>query len=85
MMRANPERRRGSLVERLFDGEHGLSRRNSGAISDAENMGINGKSFRAERGVHHHIGGLAANARQRLQRVAICGYFAPVVTDQYLR
>ena len=68
MMRADAEGLRRKLVERLLDRQYRLAGRQPRSIADAENMRIDSKGLRPERGVHHHIGGLSPNAWQSLKR-----------------
>jgi len=85
MMRAHAERVWRSFLQRFFDRDHGLARRNSGAIANAENMGVDGEGFCAKGGVHHHIGSFPAHAGQSLQRIAVGGHFAGMITDEDFR
>ena len=80
-MRAHAERLRRAFVERLFDRQYSLPLGQSGAIAHTENMGIDGKSLRPERGIHYDIGGFAADAWQSLQRCAVFWHFTFMVAQ----
>lgn len=84
MMRANAKRLWRLFIKRLFNGQHGFARRDSGPVADTEDMRIDGKGLCAESGIHHDICRLAPNAGQRLKRVAVGRDFAGMVADQYL-
>ena len=45
--------------------------RQSGAIADAEDVGVDRDGRLAEGDVEHHVRGLAADAGQRFERVAV--------------
>ena len=51
-----------------------FARRDAGAVGDAEVVRIDCDGRLAEGDVEHHVGGLAANARQRLQRLTGLGH-----------
>ena len=53
------------------------ARRQVGAVGDAEDMRVHRDGRLAERDVQHHIGGLAADAGQRFQRLALAGTWPP--------
>lgn len=55
---------------------------NTGAVSDAEDMGINRLRWNTEQAVQHHIRGLTPNPRQRHQRRARGGNLAAEIPDQ---
>ncbi len=55
------------------------------AIGDAEDMGVDGERRLPESGVQHHVRGLAANAGEGLQRLAVAGRFAAVLLDDRAR
>ena len=69
----------------VFHSSLSLARRQAGAIADAENMRVDGHCRLAEGDVEHDIRGLAADARQGLQRLAaarrwvVRGLAAPAV------
>ena len=63
---------------RIFSG------RQAGAIRDAENMRIDGDRGLAEGDVEHHVGRLAADAGQRLERRARARHLAAVLGEQAL-
>ena len=54
----------GDPVQLLLHCIDRLAGREAGAVADTEDVRVYRKGFRAERAVHHHIGGLAAEARQ---------------------
>ena len=76
MVRVAAEGLRHDLLELRLDLVDGLAGREAGAVADAEDVGVDGEGLRAEGGVHHHIGGLAADAGQRLQRFAVRRHLA---------
>ena len=57
-------------------------RRQAGAVGNAEDMGVDRHRRLAERDVEHHVGGLAADARQSLQGLARARHLAAVALDQ---
>src|SRR5690625_375316 len=61
---------------------HGLAGRQAGAVGDAEDVRVHGNGRFAEGGVEDHVGGLAADAGQRLQFLARARNLAAVVFDQ---
>ena len=63
--------RRHRCVEHLLDLERGLAGSEAGAVADAEEMGVDGDGRLAEGDVEDDIGGLAADAGQRLEGLAI--------------
>jgi hypothetical protein len=65
-MSMQPERLRHALLELALDREHCLARRKTGAVADAEDVGVDRERLLAERDVAHDIGGLAPHARERL-------------------
>jgi len=81
----DPERRRGLRLQLLFHRQHGLARRQPGAVADPENMRVDREGLRAKGTVHHHIGGLAPNPRQPDQRLAIRRHLAAKFRDQHFR
>ena len=82
MMRANPKRLRRVFFKGAFHRKYIFARRDSGAVADAENMRVDGKCLRSERGVHNDIGGFAADTGQSLQRVAVRRNLAIMITHQ---
>ena len=56
----------------------------AGAVGEAEDVGIDRHRTLAERDVEHDIGGLAADAGQRLQRFTIMRHRAAVLFKQLL-
>src|SRR4029079_136999 len=63
--------RRHHGVEHLLDLGRGLAGSEAGAVADPEQMGVDGDGRLAEGGVEDDIGGLAADAGQRLEGGAI--------------
>ena len=75
----------GDHLEQLqLDRQRVLARRQPGAVADAENVGVDRHGRLAERDVEHHVGGLAADAGQRLQRLARARHLAAVLGDELL-
>ena len=68
-----------------FDRVGGLSRRHAGAVSDTEDMRVDGDCRMSEGLVQHDIGGLAPDPRKRLQRLAVVGNDTAMRLDQDLR
>ena len=54
---------RNHLDQLVFDHAHVLAGCQAGAVGDAKDVGVHGHGGFAERGVEHHVGGLAAHAR----------------------
>ena len=63
MMGANAKMLWRNLIQHFFDSQHCFAGSETGSITDAKNMRIDGKGFSPERGVHHHVGGLAPDPR----------------------
>ena len=63
---------RHDLLQRQLDLERIFAGRQPGAVADAEQMRVDRDGRLAERDVEHDVRGLAADARQRLQRLARC-------------
>src|SRR3546814_3356776 len=82
VVRADAEGLRGFLVELFFDREHRLAGGEAGAVADAEDMRVDRESLGAKRAIHHDIGGLAPDARQFDERVAVGGDFAAEVANE---
>ena len=74
---------RHDALELLLDPQRRLARRQAGAVADAEDMGVDRDGRLAEGDVHHHIGGLAADAGQRLQRLAVARHLAAMLVDEH--
>ncbi len=51
-------------------------------VGDAEDMGVDRERRLAEGGVEHDVGGLAADARQSLERLAVARRLAAVALDE---
>ena len=56
------------IFNSAFDGINGFTRGNTGAISDAKNVGIYSLGRLAPPHVQHDVGSLTSNTGQRLQR-----------------
>ena len=65
MMGVHAERFGHFFVELFLNRQNILAGRQTAAIGQAEDMGIDGKSGNAESLIHHHIGGFASDAGQR--------------------
>lgn len=74
---------RNSLKLQLDD-QHCLARRQTGAVGNAENVGIDRDRLRPEGDIHHDVGGLAAHTRQCFECITICRNLAAVLRDQPL-
>ena len=59
------------FISCVLDRRDGLAGREPGAVGDAEDMRVHRDGRLAEGDVEHHIGGLAADAGQRFQRLAV--------------
>ena len=66
MVRVAPERLRHDPFELRLDLVDRHSRGEAGAVADAEDVGVDGEGFLAERGVEDDVGGLAADAGEFL-------------------
>ncbi|GAA3891532.1 hypothetical protein GCM10022276_08330 [Sphingomonas limnosediminicola] len=84
MMRIAPERLRNDLLELGLYLIRCLTRREAGAVADAEDMRVDGERLLAEGGVEHDVRGLTANTGQRLQLLAGPRHLAIVLIDQRL-
>ena len=71
--------------QRILHGARRGARRDAGAIAEAEDVRIHRHRAFAERDIQHDVRGLAADARQLLQCLAIARYFAAVPLDQLAR
>ena len=76
---------RHDLHQLHLDVERRLADRQAGAVADAEDVGIDRDGRLAEGDVEHDVGGLAADAGQRFQRLAIVRDLAAVLVDELLR
>ena len=65
-----------------LDLERVLAGREPGAVADAEDVGVDRDGRLAEGDVEHHVGGLAADAGQRLQRLARVRHLAAMLGDR---
>src|SRR5262245_50718554 len=77
--------RRHHLVELHLDLERRLAGGHAGAVSHAENVGIDRNGRLAEGNIEHHVGGLAPDPGQRLQRLARARDRAAVLADELSR
>lgn len=66
----------------VFDLPYGAAGRKPQAVGNAEDMSINGYGRFTKGGVQNDIGGLAADARQRLQCRSCARHLAVVVTEE---
>jgi len=69
----------------VLDLAHGLARRKAGAIGDAEDVRVDRDGGLSEGRVQHHVGGLAADAGQGLERFAVPRHPAAMLLEQELR
>src|SRR4051812_34432099 len=76
VVRVAAEGRRRHPVELPLHRQHVLARREAGAVRDPEDVGVDREGLGAEGAVHHHVGGLAADAGQGLERVEVGGHLA---------
>lgn len=72
------------LFEGLFHCERGFAGSKAGAVADTKQVSVHRDGRLLEPDVEHHIGRLAADAGQGLERLAIIGDFAAVEVDQHL-
>jgi hypothetical protein len=75
---------RNDADETLLDLFRRLAGRQAETVADAEDMGVDRHGRLAERHVQHDIGGLAADAGQFRQGVAVVRHLAAMVADQRL-
>ncbi len=73
---------RGQAKEPFFDLERGLAGRNTGAVGDTKNMGIDRDCRFAESRVQNDVGCLAADAGQLFEFRPGFRHLAIVVVDQ---
>ena len=71
-----------TFTELVLDRAHRAAVREARAIRDAEDVRVDRDRRLAERGVQHDVRGLAADAGQRLERVAIARHVAAVLGDE---
>ncbi len=71
--------------QRLLDLQHVLARREPGAVGQPEDVSVDRHRRLAEDGVEHHVGGLAADAGQGLERLALGRDLAAVAFEQQAR
>jgi hypothetical protein len=70
------------LQQPQLDVERCLARGQTGAVADAEDMGVHRDRQLAEGDVQHHVGRLAADAGQRFERFPGARHLAAVLLDQ---
>src|SRR5580700_10241269 len=85
VMGVQPVALRHDFQQLHFDVERGLADRQPGAIANAEDVGVDGDGRLAEGDVEHDVGGLAADARQGFQRLAVVRNFAAVFFNELAR
>ena len=73
------------FAQRLFHLQRSLARGKARAVADPEQMRVDRDCGLLEVDIEHHIGGLPAHARQRLQGRAIGRHFAIMLIEQDLR
>jgi hypothetical protein len=74
--------RRDDLHELRLDLEGILAGCQPGAVGDPEDVRVDRQRELAEGDVQHHVGGLAADARQRLERLASAWHLAAVLLEE---
>ena len=67
------QKRSGTMRIRSSSTSRGVLPARAQPVGDAEDMGVDGDRRLAEGDVEHHVGGLAADAGQGLQRLAVAG------------
>ena len=72
------------LFEGLFHRQRGLAWRKASTVADAKKVGVHRNGWLLEPDIQDHIGGLAADARERFEGFAIVGDFAAVLVDENL-
>ena len=75
---------RHNLLELGLDFVDSLARCEAGAVAHAENMRVDRERLLAEGRVQDDVGGLPADARERLKFFARAGHFAAMPVDQRL-
>src|SRR5487761_2485145 len=71
-----------ALEQFQLDRQRRPAGRQTGAVADPEDVRVHRTGGLAEGHVEHHIGGLAAHARQRFERFAGARHLATVLLDQ---
>ena len=84
-MRIAAEWLRDDLFELCFDVIDAFAGRQAGAVRNAKDVRVHGEGLLAEGSVQDHIGGLAPDARKRLQSFAGARHVAAETVDQRLR
>lgn len=79
-----PEWGRGLLFQLLFDSERSLARGEAGTVADPEDMCIHREGLRAERGVHHHIGGLSPDTGELGEHITILWHLTTKIAHENL-
>ncbi len=70
------------LQQLLLHRQRGLSLCQSGAVGDAEDVGVHRHGGLAEGGVEHHVGGLASHAGQGFEIPAVVRHLAAELLDE---
>src|SRR5262245_63606518 len=70
------------LLQFRFDLKRRVAGGNSSAVTNTENVCIDGDGGFSERDIKHDIGSLAANARQRLQCLARARHLPAMLGDE---
>ena len=76
MVRAEPERLRDHFLQLQFDRQRRLALGEPSAVADAEDVRVDRERLLPEGAVEHDVGGLAPDAGQPLQRVAVLRHLA---------
>jgi hypothetical protein len=83
-MRVPQQLLRDAFDQPVFDRPHVGAGGDAGAVAEPEDVGVNGHRVFAKGDVQHHVGGLAANARQSFQCRAVVRNLAIVFVEQLL-
>ncbi len=76
--------RRDALQQLVLDFQRRFARRQTGAIGEPEEMGIDRHGGFTKGDVEHHVGGFAADAGQGLQCLTCAGHHAAMLLNQDL-
>ena len=68
----------------LFHIQHSFAWRQSGAVADAEEMGIDGNGGHPEGDIEDDVGGFAPNTRQAFQHLPVGRHVTAMLVDQHL-
>jgi uncharacterized membrane protein len=74
-----------ALDQGVLHGARVLAGCDAGAVAEAEDVGVHGHGVLAEGDAEHDVGGLAADAGQGFQVLALARHLAAVALDQELR